>query len=123
MNNNALLEMYLRQPRLPTFMENYPSFAADAAINGLDHIRYLRALVEQEIQTRDQSRIQRRIKAARFPGFKELSDPLFSTCVSVYLSILCFSKFLPLSRDLRPLLQYRTGRAQTVQLIFHHQKS
>lgn len=78
MNPNPLLETYLRQLRLPTFIEHYQTFAADAASNNLDHTRYLLALVEQEIQNRDQNRIERRIKAARFPVLKELADFDFS---------------------------------------------
>lgn len=83
MKNNPLLETYLRQLRLPTFIENYQPFAADATQNGLDHTRYLQALVEQEVQTRDQNRINRRIKAARFPVFKELADFDFSRIPSL----------------------------------------
>jgi DNA replication protein DnaC len=75
---NPLLETYLRQLRLPTFIKNYQVFAADAARNNLDHICYLQALVEQEIHNRDQNRIMRRIKAARFPVLKELADFEFS---------------------------------------------
>jgi DNA replication protein DnaC len=75
---NPLLETYLRQLRLPTFIKNYQVFAADAARNNLDHICYLQALVEQEIHNRDQNRIVRRIKASRFPVLKELADFDFS---------------------------------------------
>ncbi len=78
MTPNPLLETYLRQLRLPTFVKNYQVFAADAARNNLDHVRYLQALVEQEINNRDQNRIERRIKAARFPVLKELADFDFS---------------------------------------------
>ena len=75
---NPLLETYLRQLRLPTFIKNYQVFAVDAARNNLDHICYLQALVEQEVHNRDQNRIVRRIKAARFPVLKELADFDFS---------------------------------------------
>lgn len=78
MTPNPLLETYLRQLRLPTFIEHYQPFAADAARNNLDHTRYLMALTEHEIQSRDQNRIVRRIKAARFPVLKEMADFDFS---------------------------------------------
>ena len=78
MEHNPLLETYLRELRLPTFIEHYQSFAADAARNNLDYVRYLMALVEQEIRNREQNRIQRSIKAARFPILKELADFDFS---------------------------------------------
>lgn len=83
MTTNPLLETYLRQLRLPTFIKNYQIFAADAARNNFDHVRYLQALVEQEINNRDQNRIERRIKAARFPVLKELADFDFSVLPSL----------------------------------------
>jgi DNA replication protein DnaC len=78
MERNDLLESYLHQLRLPTFVKNYRSFAADAAQNNLDYPRYLMALSEQEVKKREQNRLQKRIKAARFPVMKELADFDFS---------------------------------------------
>ena len=78
MEENALLDTYLRQLRLPTFLRNYPQFAADAARNNLDYVRFLLALAEQEVHQREINMIQRRIKAARFPVLKELADFDFS---------------------------------------------
>lgn len=78
MTENALLDTYLRQLRLPTFLKNYPQFAADAARNDLDHTRFLLALAEQEVHQRELNMIQRRVKAARFPVLKELADFDFS---------------------------------------------
>ena len=75
---SELLDTYLRQLRLPTFLENYQPFAVDAARQDLDYPRYLLALAEQEVLRRGQNRITRRIKAARFPVFKELADFDFS---------------------------------------------
>jgi len=78
MERIPLLETYLRQLHLPAFNRNYLSFATDAAQRNLDYPRYLLALVEQEIHTREQNRIQRHVKAARFPVLKELADFDFS---------------------------------------------
>lgn len=78
MENNALLETYLRQLRLPTFLKNYPHFATDAARNNQDFIRFLLALAEQEVNQRETNVLQKRIKAARFPLMKELADFDFS---------------------------------------------
>jgi DNA replication protein DnaC len=78
MENNDLLESYLRQLRLPVFLHNYQAFAADAARSNLDYPRYLLALAEQEVNQCEQNRIQKRIKAARFPVLKELADFDFS---------------------------------------------
>ncbi len=78
MERIPLLDTYLRQLHLPAFNRNYLSFATDAAQRNLDYPRYLLALVEQEIHTREQNRIQRHVKAARFPVLKELADFDFS---------------------------------------------
>jgi DNA replication protein DnaC len=78
MENAMLLETYLRQLRLPTFLHNYRKFAEDAVQKDLDYERFLLALAEQEVIQREQNRIARRIKAARFPVLKELADFDFS---------------------------------------------
>jgi DNA replication protein DnaC len=78
MEQNGLLDSYLRQLRLPTFLKNYRQFATDAAGNNLDHTRFLLALAEQEVNQREHNMIQRRVKAARFPVLKELADFDFS---------------------------------------------
>jgi DNA replication protein DnaC len=80
METTMLLETYLKQLRLPTFLQNYDKFAEDAAQNDLSYDRYLLALTEQEVAQRDENRKIRRIKAARFPVLKELADFDFS-CV------------------------------------------
>jgi DNA replication protein DnaC len=78
MERNPLLDTYLRQLRLPAFAKNYHPFAADAAKQNLDYVRYLLALAEQEVNQREQNRLQKRLKAARFPVAKELADFDFS---------------------------------------------
>ena len=83
MPKNDLLESYLRQLRLPTFVKNYRSFASDAAQNQLDHTRYLLALAEQEVHQREQNRTQKRLKDARFPVTKEMADFDFSAIPSL----------------------------------------
>jgi DNA replication protein DnaC len=83
MEPNGLLESYLRQLRLPTFLKNYRTYAADAARSNLDYPRFLLALAEQEVNQREHNRIQRRIKAAHFPVFKELANFDFSAIPSL----------------------------------------
>jgi DNA replication protein DnaC len=78
MEATMLLDTYLKQLRLPTFLQNYRKFAEDAAQDNLDYDRFLLALAEQEIAQREQNRRVRRIKAARFPVLKELADFDFS---------------------------------------------
>jgi DNA replication protein DnaC len=83
MERNDLLESYLRQLRLPNFVRNYQAFASDAARSNLDYTRYLLALAEQEVNKREQNRIQKRVKLARFPVLKELADFDFSALPSL----------------------------------------
>jgi DNA replication protein DnaC len=78
MEQNPLLDSYLRQLRLPSFVKFYPQFAADGARNNQDAVRFLLALAEQEINQRQQNVLQERLKAARFPLLKELADFDFS---------------------------------------------
>lgn len=81
--DTMLLESYLKQLRLPTFVANYRTFAEDAAQAQQSYERYLLALVEQEATQRDRNRQQRRIKAAHFPVLKELADFDFSALPSL----------------------------------------
>lgn len=83
METNALLETHLKELRLPTFLQNYDAFAADAASNNHDHVRYLLALAEVEVTQRQQNRRARRIKQARFPALKEMADFDFSAIPSI----------------------------------------
>ena len=78
MESTMLLDTYLKQLRLPTFLQNYRKFAEDAAQDNLGSDRFLLALAEQEIAQREQNRRVRRIKAARFPVLKELAGFDFS---------------------------------------------
>jgi len=78
MESNALLDTYLRQLHLPTFLKQYGPFASDAARNNEDHVRFLMALAESEVNQREQNVLKKRITAARFPVAKELADFDFS---------------------------------------------
>jgi DNA replication protein DnaC len=80
MTEGLLLETYLKQLRLPTFLQNYRKFAEDAAQANLTYDRFLLSLAEQEVAQREKKREERRIKAAHFPVLKELADFDFS-CV------------------------------------------
>lgn len=80
METSLLLDTYLTQLRLPTFVQHYRRVAADAAQANLSYEHFLLALAEQEVAQREQQRQAQRIKAARFPILKELADFDFS-CV------------------------------------------
>lgn len=73
-----LLETYLKQLKLPTFLENYQRVAGEAAQTNLSYEQFLLALVQEEIARRDANSIERAIKNARFPVLKELSQFDFS---------------------------------------------
>jgi hypothetical protein len=79
MGANLVLDMYLTQLGLPTFMQNYPRSAEEAAQSDHGYDRFLLALVEKEAAQRKRNRIARRNKGARFPALKELagSDPIY----------------------------------------------
>src|SRR6266480_1419877 len=72
--HNSLLESYLRQLKLPTFAQNYTTFAQDAARTGQSCERYLLALTEAEMAQRDANRVERCISQAKLPVLKELSQ-------------------------------------------------
>jgi DNA replication protein DnaC len=78
MTQKALLEEYLGQLKLPTFVQNYEQYAQDASRGDSTHEQYLLALCEAEIAQRKVNRIERAISAARFPILKELSGFDFS---------------------------------------------
>jgi len=71
---NSLLEGYLKQLRLTTFLRNYAQFAQDAAQANHSYDQFLLALVREEAQQRDLDRQRQRLRAAKFPLLKELTD-------------------------------------------------
>jgi len=83
MEANLLLEAYLKQLHLPSFLRSYRAFAADAASHNQDYVRYLLALAEQEVHQRELNLHRRRIQSAHFPVLKELADFDFSVVPSL----------------------------------------
>ena len=81
MDTPVLLDSYLRELRLPTFLNNYRQVAENAARTQLSYDRFLLALAEQELAGRESKRQQQRIKTAHFPVLKELADFDF-TCLT-----------------------------------------
>lgn len=69
-----LLEHHLKALRLPTFLREYDKCARMCAAEGVDHVRYLMRLTEQEIIDRERRMIERRIKLAKFPVVKSLDS-------------------------------------------------
>lgn len=76
--DQLLLEGYLKQLRLTTFIQNYAAFGQDAARENRSCEHYLLALAKQETAQRELNSQRQRIKGARFPVIKELADFDFS---------------------------------------------
>lgn len=73
-----LLSHYLKTLKLPTFQREYQKLARLCATEGVDHVGYLIRLSEREMIERDRRKVERRIKAARFPVVKSLDSFDFS---------------------------------------------
>ena len=69
-----LLSDYLKTLKLPTFQREYQKLARQCATEGVDHVGYLTRLSEREMIERDRRKVERRIKAARFPVVKSLDS-------------------------------------------------
>src|SRR5216683_6043704 len=74
MKAELLLESSLKQLKLPCFAQSYQMLAQEAARTNLSYERYLLALAQEEMASRDAHRIERAISQARFPTLKELAD-------------------------------------------------
>ena len=69
-----LLAHHLKTLRLPTFLREYDKLARQCAAEGVDHVRYLARLAEQELIDRERRMVERRIKQAKFPAVKSLDS-------------------------------------------------
>ena len=74
--NPMLLDSYLKQLRLPGFLNHWPRVrgGVDAANSNHSYDRFLLALAEQEVARREQNGREQRIKSAHFLVMKELAD-------------------------------------------------
>jgi len=70
----ARIELWLGELRLPSIRRDYRKIAKEVATAGGDFTAYLHTLLEEEVHDRRARRIERRIKEARFPQIKRLSD-------------------------------------------------
>ena len=69
-----LLAHYLKTLKLPTFQREHQKLARLCATEGVDHVGYLFRLAEREMIERDRRKVERRIKAAKFPVVKSLDS-------------------------------------------------
>ena len=79
----VLLEHHLKELRLPTFLREYGKLAGRCAAEGVDHPGYLLRLAELELIDRHHRKVDRRIRAARFPTIKSLDSFDFLAIPSV----------------------------------------
>ena len=73
-HNPILLESYLRALRLPAFLKEYAKAAREFAQNDRGSEAFLEHLAELEVNHREARATARRLKEARFPSEKNLSD-------------------------------------------------
>ncbi len=71
---DILLAHYLKALKLPTFQREHHKLARLCAAEGVDHVGYLFRLAERETIERDRRKVERRIKAAKFPVVKSLDS-------------------------------------------------
>jgi len=69
-----LLAHYLKTLKLPTFQREYQKLARLCATESIDHVGFLFRLAEREMIERDRRKVERRIKAAKFPVVKSLDS-------------------------------------------------
>jgi DNA replication protein DnaC len=74
---------HLRQLKRPTFLREYEKLAAEAAREGLGHVRFLLRFAELELIDRERRMVERRIRAARFPVVKSFDTFDFAAIPSL----------------------------------------
>jgi DNA replication protein DnaC len=74
MESNLLLENYLKRLRLPMIARTFAKVADEASVANLSYERYLLALVEQEVNQREQNAFDMRMKRAGFPVMKSFEN-------------------------------------------------
>jgi len=70
----ARIDLWLGELRMPSIRRDYQKVAREVAAAGGDFLAYLHTLLEEEVADRRMRRTERRIKEARFPQIKRLSD-------------------------------------------------
>lgn len=73
-----LLDTHLKKLRLPSVAKTYRKLASQAAQGNLTHEQFLLAILEQEVQCREENARKKRIHQARFPAAKMLAQFDFS---------------------------------------------
>jgi DNA replication protein DnaC len=79
----VLLEHYLKQLKLPTFLREYDSMASVCMNERSDYPTYLLRLAERETIDRERRAAERRVKAARFPVIRTIDTFDFAAQASI----------------------------------------
>lgn len=72
--DKVVLESYLKKLYLSTFLSHHEAYAAEATDSNQSYSRFLLALAEQEVLEREARRRQRRLKEAKIPVVKDLTN-------------------------------------------------
>jgi len=83
MKGKMLLEALLKRLKLPAILKFYQELARQAVEANQTYEGYLLALVEAEVQQRDENAHKKRIKTARFPVLKTLDQFDFSAIATL----------------------------------------
>lgn len=71
---DALVELYCKQLKLPGVRRIYSELVKDAAEGNKSYTAFLAACLAHEVEVRNANQKQRRLKAARFPWIKSFGD-------------------------------------------------
>jgi DNA replication protein DnaC len=83
MTTELLLDHVTKQLRMPTIAKQYRSLAREAEERNLRYEEFLLALLELEVQTREENQKQTRLKQAAFPVLKTLDTYDFTLMPSL----------------------------------------
>ena len=84
----AAIQQYAKQLRLPTLGGQFARLAGEAVKEKQSHLSYLEALLEAEVEERDQKAMARRIQEARFPSLKTLEEFDFPSAPHISAALL-----------------------------------
>jgi DNA replication protein DnaC len=79
----AVIQQYSKQLRLPTLGGQFARLATQAIKEKQGHLSYLEALLQAEVEERDSRAIARRIHEARFPSLKTLEEFDFESAAHI----------------------------------------
>lgn len=122
MMNQESLALLLRSVNLPSCAMHFQEVAEKAESEGWNLTRYLRHLVELEIEARRLRRIERLLKASHLPAGKTLATldvSRFSARVRRQLPTLCEGHFLERSENILAFGLPGRGKTHLVSAIGH----